>query len=50
MSKAEEFCANATECEKKAEAAKDVEAQRLLREAAVEWRTLADYAERQARD
>jgi hypothetical protein len=38
MSTADVFRAKADECEKKAEEAKDVEAKRLLREAAQEWR------------
>jgi hypothetical protein len=42
MSRADYFRANATECEKKAEATKDVQVQEFFREAATEWRKLAD--------
>jgi hypothetical protein len=45
MTMAAEFRAKADECEKKAKEAKDAEAKRVLREAAQEWRTLADHAE-----
>jgi hypothetical protein len=37
--------ARADECEQKAKEAKDVEAKRLLSEAAQEWRLLAMHAE-----
>jgi hypothetical protein len=46
MSKADEFRANAAECESNAEAATDLQAQAFFREAAVEWRKLADQLER----
>jgi hypothetical protein len=45
VSKAEEYRAIAAECEKKAAEASDVEAKRLLQEAAVEWRTTAAQAD-----
>jgi len=45
MGKATEFRAKADECEKKAQEAKDVQAKRLLMEAAEEWRVLAAHAE-----
>jgi hypothetical protein len=50
MSKADDLRANAAECERKADVAKDLEAQRFFREAAIEWRNLALRAERQERD
>jgi hypothetical protein len=46
MTNAAEFSANADECEQKAHQTKDVEAKRVLREAAQEWRALAAHAER----
>jgi len=46
MTNAAEFRANADECEQKAHQTKDVEAKRVLREAAQEWRALAAHAER----
>jgi len=45
MSKAEEFRDKAAECDKKAEQARDVEAKRLFRQAADDWRTLAALEE-----
>jgi hypothetical protein len=47
VSKAEEFHAKAAECDRKAEQAKDIEAKRLLKEAADNWRSMASQAERQ---
>jgi len=46
MSTAAEFRAKADECERNAQEATDVEAKRLLLEAAENWRTLAAQAER----
>jgi hypothetical protein len=46
VSKSEEFRNKATECDRLADAAKDLEAQRMLREAANNWRTMAEEAER----
>ncbi len=46
MSKVDEFRANAAECEKLADQAKDPEAKRMLREAADNWRKMADQAQR----
>ena len=46
MSKAEYFRDKAVECDKLADEAKDVEAKRLLREAAENWRYMAAQAER----
>jgi len=46
MTAAAEFRAKADECERKAQEATDVEAKRLLLEAAEHWRTLATHAER----
>jgi DNA-binding NtrC family response regulator len=46
MSKAEAFRANAAECDKKADQAKDIEAKRMFREAAENWRSMAAQAER----
>jgi hypothetical protein len=46
MTTAAEFRAKAEECERKAEEATDVEAKRLLLEAAEHWRILAAQAER----
>ena len=46
MSKAEEFRTNAAQCDKLAEQAKDPEAKRMLREAADNWRKMAEQAER----
>ena len=46
MSKAEYFRDKAVECDKLADEAKDVEAKRLLREAAENWRSMAAQAER----
>jgi hypothetical protein len=49
VSKAEDFRAKAVECDKLADAAWDPEAKRMLREAANNWRLLADQAERMGR-
>jgi hypothetical protein len=46
MSKADEFRASAVECDKLADQAKDPEAKRMLREAADNWRKMADQAQR----
>jgi hypothetical protein len=46
VTKAAEFRANADECQQKAHQTKDVEAKRVLLEAAQEWRALAAQAER----
>ena len=46
VSKSEEYRAKAAECEKKATEATDVEAKRLLQEAATEWRSMAAQADR----
>ena len=46
MDKAAEFRARAVECDKLADKAHDPEAKRMLREAAQNWRTLAERAER----
>jgi len=45
-SRADRFREQATECEKKAEAARDLEAKRMLLEAARHWREMAAQAER----
>lgn len=45
MSKAEEYRARAADCEKKATEATDIEAKRLLQEAAKEWRYMAAQAD-----
>lgn len=44
--RAEYFRARAAECEEKAKVAKDVEAKRVFREAAMHWREMADQSER----
>jgi hypothetical protein len=44
--KADEFRARAAECDEKADQAKDVEAKRMFREAAANWRSMAAQAER----
>jgi hypothetical protein len=46
MTKAEEFLVSAAECDKLADQAKDPEAKRMLREAADNWRKMAQQAER----
>jgi hypothetical protein len=46
VSKAEEYRAKAAECQKKADEATDVEAKRLLQEAAYEWSNMAAQAQR----
>ena len=46
MTKADECRARAAECDEKADQAKDPEAKRLLEDAAAEWRTMADLADR----
>jgi hypothetical protein len=46
VSKTEDFRAKATECDSLAEKAKDAGAKRMLREAAKNWRAMADQAER----
>jgi hypothetical protein len=46
MSTAAVFRAKADECEQRAQQSKDLEAKRVLREAAKEWRVLAVQAER----
>jgi hypothetical protein len=46
MTKAEVLRAKAEGCDKKADKAKDVEAKRLLQDAADNWRSMADQAER----
>jgi hypothetical protein len=46
ISKAEEFRSSAAECDKLAEQAKDPEAKRMLREAASNWRKMAEQAQR----
>jgi len=40
------FRAKAVDCDKLADKAGDAEAKRMLREAAENWRTMADQAER----
>jgi hypothetical protein len=42
VTKAEDFRANAVECDKLADKASDPEAKRMLREAADNWRTMAE--------
>jgi hypothetical protein len=44
----DECRARAAECDKKAEQAKSPEAKRLLEDAAIEWRTMAAIADRNA--
>jgi hypothetical protein len=46
VNSAEDFRAKAVECDNLAEKAWDPEAKRMLREAANNWRLLADQAER----
>jgi hypothetical protein len=46
MSKAPHLRTKATECDKLADKASDAEAKRMLREAADNWRAMADQAER----
>jgi hypothetical protein len=46
MSKADAFRARAAECDKAADEAKNPEAKRFLRQAADNWRIMAEQAER----
>jgi hypothetical protein len=46
VSQAEALRAKAAECEKKADQAKDLEAKRVLRKEADNWRTMALQADR----
>jgi hypothetical protein len=46
MAKAEEYFARAADCQKKADEAMEVEAKRLLEQAAHEWRNMAAQAQR----
>jgi hypothetical protein len=46
MSKAEEYRKHAEECEKKAELARDFDAKQTFREAARQWRKMAEQADR----
>jgi hypothetical protein len=46
VNRADDFRAKATECERLADETKDSEVKRILREAAKNWRFMADQAER----